>query len=215
MDGNVFHIDRAKRNISRSHVQRCRTSDTVIEAVPPDSVPPGLSAEEYYKLGVKQRQVGFPNAARKCLEKAISLKPTSPLADEARRYIRTQLPVYEVPDEALAMNNTAYGLPDKDAQIIWEHCVKSWPKFEWPFNNLAALYIRQKKYDQARTLVDHVLSFNPNCVNAWMRRSSIESREGNWESAQKSAEKALSLEPDSKNAREMLVSIKGWRKLRR
>lgn len=189
--------------------------ETLIEPVPPDSVPAGLSAENYYMLGIKQRDVGFPNAARRSLQKVVALKPGSAIAEEAKRYIQNQLPMYDVPAEALSMNNAACGLADDDARIIWEHCVKKWPKFEWPFNNLAALYIRQKRYDEAKGLVDRVLSFNPNCVNAWIRRSSIQKHDGNWGGAQQSAEKALSLDPDSQSAREMLVFIKGVRRLKK
>ena len=126
--------------------------------------PPVLSnsAKECYELGIKQRELGFPNEARAALKKAIELDPNGAFGFKAERYIRTELPLDLIPSEALKLNNQAWNLVRSEhipeAKVLLEKCVSMYPDFEWPRNHLSGIFRSEGKLREANELIDHTLN---------------------------------------------------------
>jgi hypothetical protein len=177
--------------------------------------PPTLtsSAEECYKLGIKQRELGFPNEARVSLKKAVELDPKGLFGIKAERYIRTELPLNSIPTEALTLNNRAWNLVRSEhvseAKALLEKCVSLYPDFEWPRNHLSGIYSSEGKLREANELIDHTLSINPQYVSAWLARSDLRCAEHDMKGAILCARKAVELDPDNKSAKQRLNELMG------
>jgi tetratricopeptide (TPR) repeat protein len=177
--------------------------------------PPVLngSAEECYKLGIKQRELGFPNQARMSLKRTVELDPKGVFGIKAERYIRTELPLNLIPSEALKLNNEAWNLVRSEhvseAKILLEKCISMYPDFEWPRNHLSGIYRSEGKLREANELIDHTLSINPQYVSAWLARSDLRCAANDMKGAILCAQKAVELDPDNKSAKQRLNELTG------
>ncbi len=175
--------------------------------VPPEKVPDGKSAREYYDLGVQYKTLGWTEQGRYALQKAIELGNGDQYAKRAKIYLETKLPRYPVPQEAVLMNIKGYNADSKfthgEAEKIWVECIKKYPKFEWPYGNLGDLYIEQGKFKEGEALLMKSLEINPSYVNAWLHLADSKRKQRDFESARKYIKKALELDPGDERAQLM------------
>jgi tetratricopeptide (TPR) repeat protein len=179
----------------------------------PAAYPAGdASAEECYQLGVKQRELGRPNESRASMLRAISIDPQGLIKIRAERYILTQLPLYPVTEDALRLNNTAWNLSrssrDEEARAIFAECIKRYPNFEWPRNNLAGIYRCAYKFAKANELIDYTLKIHPQYVSAWKERANIREAEGDVKGALACARRAVELDPEDKESLKRYAELK-------
>jgi predicted nucleic acid-binding protein len=170
------------------------------QPAPPYVVPENLSAKQYYTLGVKYKDVGWTEQSRDALNRAIALDLTGEFGVKAKRYMNTKLPRNKVPNQAVerniqAFNYMASGNLDQ-AKESFEDLISQYPHFEWPYSNLAAIYVQEKNPAKAKKLVEDALAINPDYVNAWMRLADIAELENDQVSAAAHVEKAFELDPD-------------------
>ncbi len=175
-------------------------------------VPDGKTASEYYMLGFQYKSAGWTEQARESIMKAIAIDGGGTIAKKAEIFLKTRLPRYPVPENAVLMNIAANGensffTRDK-AEAIWKQCIGEYPKFEWPYNNLSDLYIQKGKFKEAEKLLNSALNINPNYVNAWIHLAECKLKENDKIAAQNCVNKALELEPDDIGTKLMSLRIR-------
>lgn len=174
---------------------------------PPEKVPDGKSAREYYDLGVQYKTVGWTEQGRDALQRAIKLGNGDQYAKRAKIYLETKLPRYPVAKEAVLMNIKGYNADGQfthgDAEKIWIECINKYPKFEWPYGNLGNVYIEQGKFKEGEALLMKSLEINPSYVNAWLHLADSKRQQRDFESARKCIKKALELDPGNERAQLM------------
>ena len=168
---------------------------------PQKLVPAGLNADQYWVLGTQMLDMGWPDAARKAMQLVISQKPRSALARKARRTIATELPLSDPPTEALELNNKAWNLGqlghNAEAQALLEECIKEYPGFEWPYQNLSTLYSQLGLTSDAEATTRTLLEKNPRDVASWCNLASFQIQQGHNQAALKSYKVAHSLDPEN------------------
>ncbi len=168
---------------------------------PQKIVPTGLTAAQYWVLGTQMLDMGWPDAARKALQLVISQKPSSSLARKARRTIATELPLIDPPLEALELNNRAWNLchlgHTAEDQALLEECIKEYPGFEWPYQNLSTLYSELGLTSDAESTTRALLEKNPKDVTSWCNLASFQIQQGHKQAALKSYKVAHSLDPEN------------------
>lgn len=168
---------------------------------PEKIVPDGLNAEQYWILGTQMLDMGWPDAARKALQKVIAQKPNSGLARKAKRTIATELPLTDPPARALELNNQAWNLchlgRNAEAQTLLEECIKEYPGFEWPYQNLSAIYSELGLTSDAESTTRTLLEKNPKDVASWCNLASFQIQQGHNQAAQKSYKVAHNLDPEN------------------
>lgn len=164
-------------------------------------VPSGKSAAQYYQLGVKYKRAGWTEPARDSLKRAIKLEPQSVEGKRAAIYLHAYLPRYPVPQEAVQMNisgfNQAASGHNEQASQTYEYCIKQFPKFEWPYGNLAALYVSQGKLDEAKELLNKILEVNPEYVNGWIHLAEANIAGKDFKRAAECLNSAAAIDPEN------------------
>jgi Tfp pilus assembly protein PilF len=170
------------------------------EKLPPKKVPDGLSAKEYYELAIQYKQMGWTEQAREALTRAIANNPADEYSEKAKRYLQTKLPSQPVAREAEQKNiqgfNQMFGGDMKAAKQTFEELIVEYPNFEWPYSNLASIYLQEKRPQKAKELLDKALQINPNYVNAWRHLSEAYKLMGNEELAGECTTKIAELDSD-------------------
>lgn len=105
----------------------------------------------------------------------------------------------------LAFNESA--INPKHAEELWKNCIESYPEFEWPYSNLASMYIGQNRLEEAEQLLNKAIQLNPNYTNALIHMAELKIAQKNKPAALEYVNKALELEPDDTNARELKKSL--------
>ena len=168
---------------------------------PEKFVPEGLSADQYWILGIQMLDMGWPDTARQALQKVISLKPNGALAKKAKRTITTELPINDPPARALELNNKAWNLchlgHSAEAQSLLEECIKDYPEFEWPYQNLSAIQAEQGLTNNAESTTRTLLEKNPKDIASWCNLASFQIQQGDNQAALKSYKVAHNLDPDN------------------
>ena len=186
------------------------TQSPLHSETPPAAVPDHLSAKEYYQLGVRYKTAGWTEEARDALNRAIHDDPLG-VGKKASIYLKAYIPRFPVPHEAVKKNVAGYNemvSKHDDAAIpIFEECIKQYPHFEWPYGNLATIYIRQDKTGKAMVLLNQALKFNPNYVKGWICLAHAHLHVNNNTAATDCLKKALEIDPDNKDAQETLQRL--------
>lgn len=168
--------------------------------MPPQTVPDGLSAEEYYTLGLRYKDAGWIEQSRVALSRTLALDPQGEQALKARRYLQTKLPRKNAPLDAVQRNIVGYnqmaGGDFKGATVTFERLIEEYPDFEWPYSNLASIMLMDKKFQRARELIEKALEINPSYLNAWLRLAELCKLEKNMDGTKLALDKALELDPD-------------------
>lgn len=176
------------------------------------------TAEEYYNAGIGYKGAGWVERSRECLKRAIDLDTDAKgtVRKKAERFLRTRIPIKTVSMEAEQQNIEAYNAAargdNKRAKQIWISMTKKFPDFEWPYGNLASVYLEEDDALTASTLAEQVLEKNPHYFNAIMALASARARAKDYEGAIKCLEQAIQEDPDDSDARNtyrILVRAKG------
>ncbi len=174
-------------------------------------VPSGLSAAQYYQLGVKYKRAGRTEPARDSLNRAIKLDPQGVDGKRAAIYLHAYLPQYTVPQEAVQMNISGFNQAaighNEQARQTFESCIKQFPKFEWPYGNLAALYISQGKLDEAKELLNKILEVNPQYVNGWIHLAEANIASKDFERAAECLNTAAAIDQDNEAVKALKTKI--------
>lgn len=167
---------------------------------PPQTVPSGLTAQKYLELGKRYKTVGWTEEARESLNRAIKAD-SGDIGKKAQIYLNAYVPRYPTSQYAVQKNIQGYNMRDDEAAgALYQQCIREYPEFEWPYNNLAAVYMKQKKFSQAKDLLMSALKINPNYVSAWLNLSLVYLQEDNKTDARNCAQKALQADPECKQA---------------
>jgi tetratricopeptide (TPR) repeat protein len=163
-------------------------------------VPDGLSAQEYFDLGMKYKLVGWPELARESLNRASSLDPDGEAGKKSALYLASRLPRYPVASEAEKKNVMGYNLlmsGDIDgAKATFKELIEEFPDFEWPYGNLAGIYIQEKKPEVAKPLLERAVEINPCYINGWLQFASVYELEGNNQGVLMCLKQVESIDPD-------------------
>lgn len=177
---------------------------------PPLDVPEGLSAAEYYELGLKYKEIGWTEQARDALAFAIELEPEGESGKLAASYLRTKIPRHPVPLVAEQTNIHGFNQfcsGDEDgAKETFEALISEYPDFEWPYGNLGCLFIQLGDVAKAKKILRKAIDINPHYVNAWLHMSRAEALDGNYEEAYKCLSEVEAIDNDE-------TSIVGIKKL--
>lgn len=167
--------------------------------LPPREVPEGLTASEYYALGIKYKSMGWTEQARDSLVMAQELEPGSEIALTANRFLKTKLPRFPVPLLAEQRNIEGFNqmaLGDCDgAKETFKELIKEFPDFEWPYGNLSVLYLQDNQTKEARDLLSRALEINPDYVNGWLHLAAAKGMDLDFEGAKECVRRALEADP--------------------
>jgi tetratricopeptide (TPR) repeat protein len=104
-----------------------------------------------------------------------------------------------VSEEAETANINAYNLNAfgrKDAAVkAFKDAIAKYPNYEWPYGNLAAIYIEDGKYEDAVVLLKKVLAINPNYFNGWNHLADAYRGLGDEDEVKRCQQRALEILP--------------------
>lgn len=166
---------------------------------PPRDVPEGLTAAEYYKLGIQYKAMGWTEQARDAMTFAVETGDESDVAKSARRFLKTKLPRFPVPLLAEQRNIEGFNQMVTGeagaARETFEELIHDFPDFEWPYGNLSLILLQEGRTDRAKELLHHALEINPHYVNGWLHLATAHSLELDFSSAKECVRKALDSDP--------------------
>lgn len=171
--------------------------------MPPKEVPSGLNSGEYYELGVKYKAIGWINQSKTALQNAIKYDEHGNVSQKAMTFLKTRLPLREVPQEAIRANIEGYNnllANPKAAKQIWWRLTEEYPEFEWPFSNLASLLITEGDLAEAKKLLNRAIELNPCYINALLHLSNTYAVEMDFDKSKELLNRILELEPDNEEA---------------
>ncbi|HEY9784991.1 MAG TPA: tetratricopeptide repeat protein, partial [Candidatus Obscuribacterales bacterium] len=177
---------------------------------PPRDVPEGLSAKDYYELGLKYKEVGWTEQARDALQLAMEADPDGESGKHAQRFLRTKIPRFPVPLVAEQTNirgfNQLFHGEQVAARETFEALIEQYPDFEWPYGNLGSLCIQLGEIRKAKEILKKALEINPYYVNAWLHMARAEALDSDFEAAYRCLDKVIGIDPDDQ-------SVKGIKQL--
>lgn len=148
---------------------------------PPDTIPPHLSAEALYDLGVDYEMLGKLELSRKALQMAIEAAPDSVMAKKSADYISTHLPLHPVPPEIEKRYQQASSLVTSNLEAAkeqFEELTMECPDFEFPAIMLSSLAVREGQMNKAERLLRRVLTLNPSLSTATTLLAGIYAQDG-------------------------------------
>ena len=97
----------------------------------------------------------------------------------------------------MAFLTLSRGLVYRTEVSLWEDTVRKSPGKILVHNNLAAIYIGKKRYEDARRELQTILQLEPTYANAYSNLGLLHIRQQQWEDAQKEFEQALLYDPSN------------------
>ncbi len=158
------------------------------------------SAQEYYDKAVEFQTFGWTEKARAALNKAIDINPNGAIGKKATEYLHAKIPANVVPEVAERLNNRGDNLMNGDnpsAIKIFQECIEKYPQFEWPYSNLAQIFISEGRAPEALQLLQKALEINPRYTNGLRNMVDAELTLGNREGAKRYLDMAIASEPDA------------------
>ncbi|MBU6453767.1 MAG: tetratricopeptide repeat protein [Cyanobacteria bacterium REEB67] len=169
-------------------------------------------ARRFYDWGITYKAMGWPAGSREAFNCAALFGQGDPVATAALRYRDTKLPVHPVPGDAIEMNINGYNANKKkdrgSAIYLFRECIRRYPDFEWPYNNLCSLYIDEGKYAQAEKYGLQAIAINPKYVNALVNMAILKDRQDDLTAARTYLDRALAADPTDAGAVRMNASLK-------
>lgn len=167
--------------------------------LPPRDVPEGLTASQYYELGLKYKSMGWTEQARDALTMAVEDSADPHLTESAQRYLRTKIPRFPVPllaeqKHIEGFNKMATG-DETGARETFEELISEFPDFEWPYGHLAVLYLKEGQIKGAKALLEKALSINPHYINGWLHMATVRGLESDIPGAKECVRMALESDP--------------------
>ncbi len=181
---------------------------------PPRELPEDLTAEEYWQLAVRYKQVGWTEQARDALTTAIELDGDGPVGIKARSFLRSKIPRYPVPLMAEQLNIQGYNqmfVNENEAQRMFENLVKDYPDFEWPYGNLGSLLIKRGRLETAQELLVKAVQINPYYINGWLHLSRVYAIQENFSAAEDCLQRVTAIDasdPNWKGIRDLVEQLK-------
>lgn len=181
---------------------------------PPRELPEDLTAEEYWQLAVRYKQVGWTEQARDALTTAIELDGDGPVGIKARSFLRSKIPRYPVPLMAEQLNIQGYNqmfVNENEAQRMFENLVKDYPDFEWPYGNLGSLLIKRGRLETAQDLLVKAVQINPYYINGWLHLSRVYAIQENFSAAEDCLQRVTAIDasdPNWKGIRDLVEQLK-------
>ncbi|MBX9725117.1 MAG: tetratricopeptide repeat protein [Candidatus Obscuribacterales bacterium] len=192
----------------RAALQQASTS----HELPPRDVPEGLSAKEYYELGIHYKEIGWTEQSRDALGLAFESDETGIWGTKARTYLRSKLPHHPIPLAAEQLNIQGFNAMmsgDMDhAFAIFSELTKVYPDFEWPYGNLGSMHIRDGNIKEAQKLLNKALSINPHYINAWYHLCRSYLLDKNIAQAQACLDEIAKIDADDENLQGMQITLK-------
>ena len=140
-----------------------------------------LLAQQFYEQGVEYKARGWTALSREALTKAINLDKGE-IGFKALSFLRAKLPAHEQPQDAEQMNILGYNFDHSqrksEAEKVWTECISKYPNFEWPYCNLATIYLNKGQNEKALQLLEKALEINPYYTNALSNMSYLQSQLG-------------------------------------
>lgn len=171
--------------------------------LPPKEIPGNLSASEYFDLGKQYKAIGWIGHSRKALQLAMENDENGFVAQKALTFMKTRLPLKEVPQEAVAANIEGYNnmlTNPKSAKQIWWRLTEEYPDFEWPFSNLASLILNEGDIAEAKKLLEQAIQLNPCYINALLHLANCHAIQMDYKNAITYIDRILELEPENEQA---------------
>ena len=201
---------------AQEYVQKLRQAlaDMTQAEPPPRELPEDLSAEEYWQLAVRYKQVGWTEQARDALTSAIELDGDGPVGIKARSFLRSKIPRYPVPLMAEQLNIQGYNqmfVNENEAQRMFENLVKDYPDFEWPYGNLGSLLIKRGRLEEAQELLIKAVQINPYYINGWLHLSRVYAIQENFSAAEECLQRVTAIDasdPNWKGIRDLVDQLK-------
>jgi tetratricopeptide (TPR) repeat protein len=174
------------------------------------------TALDYYNAGCRYKGNGWIERSRSCLKRAIELDgPSGPIAERANMFLRTRLPAKQISDAAEQRNieafNAAAGGDEKLAKEIWTKMTVDYPDFEWPYGNLASVYLHDGDSVQAERYARKALQINPDYINGINLLAQARYNQKDLDGAERQAALALSKDPHYDQALTLMRIIAGRR----
>lgn len=161
---------------------------------------PMNGAADYYQRGVEYKQFGWTEKAREDLEKAVAMDPSGEMGQRALRFLHTKLPANPIGRDAEQRNIEGYNLMVSDqkeqAKKVFARLIEDYPRFEWPYNNLAGIYVDENNAQKAEQLCRQALEINPHYTNARTTWAQAKIVARDFPGAQAQLDLALKEDPD-------------------
>ncbi len=168
---------------------------------PPSDVPANLTAEEYYDLGVRYKDVGWTEQARDALQLAIEVDGhDGPLGQKALRYLRSKIPRHPVPMLAVQANIAGFNeMASGDlagARETFENLIEEYPDFEWPMGNIGSLMLQWGNLEEAKKHLHRAVEINPYYLNGWLHLGRAYAVDSNLDEAYRCLDRAEDIGSD-------------------
>ena len=158
----------------------------------------------FYYGGLYYKGLGATEASRFLLNAVPMINPWDKHADMAKHVIKTYLPRYVVPPKAVERNIEAFNTElkgDRETVERMYHAVMhDYPKFEWPYGNLARYELDANDPSTAEKLCNAALEINPNYLNARKTLALVYFKEKKFELAAAEIERVTMETPDDDEA---------------
>ncbi len=184
---------------------------------PPRSVPAGLSADKYFELGKKYKTCGWTELAREALKKAIDMDKGGTAGVSALQYLRTKVPRHPVPLMAEQLNIQGFNLMESDkdyraAKKIFLGLIEKYPEFEWPYSNVAHIYLKHGDLTPAEEHFAGAIKINPHYANAWIGLGRINTLRSKYNEAKACMNKAAAIDSEESVAGfiSLIEQVEDW-----
>jgi len=171
--------------------------------LPPRDVPEGLTPDQYYKLGIQYKSMGWTEQSRDAMtlavETGVESRADADVVLSARVFLKTKIPRFPVPLLAEQKNIEGFNLmatgDAAGAKQTFEELIREFPDFEWPYGNLSVLYLQEGKTDRAKELLKIALDINPDYVNGWLHMATARGLDLDFDGANQCVTRALDSDP--------------------
>jgi tetratricopeptide (TPR) repeat protein len=177
---------------------------------PPEIVPEGLSAREYYELGLWYEETHNLSQARLALTRAIAADPAGDVGQEARRFLNARVPLHDLPKEAvesLARAELLLAIKPAQARKTAARLINEYPDFEWPLRLLAQVCLNEGDLDKCVEHCRQALEINPDYAQAVGLLARAAAVDMDYPRAGELLERALFLAPDDDELRRFQRSL--------
>jgi tetratricopeptide (TPR) repeat protein len=156
-------------------------------------------APYFYFTARKSRTILQLATARAACDVAIRLDPSSIWAEKCARFKKIVLPSPEPSPSVLEEYDAARALrmtQPQDAEAKLKELIKDSPEFEWPYGELAAQLIEEKRFDEAEKYLNDILKKKPEYVRGYLWLSQVFLNRGDLGKAAELMAKARTLDSD-------------------
>lgn len=169
-------------------------------------------AQRLYDWGVQYKAMGWPAGSREAFNWAATFGHGSPIAIAAIRYRDTKLPRHPVVGDAIALNIQGYRANEEgdraSARRIFVECIRLYPDFEWPYNNLFSLCIDEGKLGEGEIYGRKAIELNPKYVNVLVNMAILKEQQNDPAEARSYLNRALEADPTDPGAISMNLKLK-------